>query len=231
MSRPDSRRLRRRSPRTFPHTHRVRDGLADYIRDKHLDHPVIVGHSLGGFLALALGSKYPALVGKLVIVDAYPFMAGLADPETTPVKAKEMAAQMRQYIGGQSQDDYERYVKSGVSTRGMVTSESNFNRITAWGLASDRSAVADAMSEMFAADLRESIANIRTPVLVLGSWIAYKQYTDHSRTEANLHRQYAKLPGVRIEVTDTARHFIMWDDPDWMFAAMDPFLAPAKSDR
>ena len=34
-----------------PMLEKVRDGLAAYIRKNKLDHPVIVGHSLGGFLA------------------------------------------------------------------------------------------------------------------------------------------------------------------------------------
>jgi pimeloyl-ACP methyl ester carboxylesterase len=207
-----------------PMLDRVRDGVADYIRDKRLDHPVIAGHSLGGFLALSVAAKYPLLVGKLVIVDVYPFMAGLMDPSVTPAKAKEIAAQMRKHFGDQTQEEYERYVKSGVATRSMVASESNFDRIVAWGLASDRTAVADAMSEMYAADLREEMVNIKSPALVLGTWIAYKQYTDRARTEANLRRQYATLAGVRIEVTDSAHHFIMWDDPEWMFGLMDAFL-------
>ena len=220
-------------PRTAaPMLDRVRDGIAEYIQQKHLDRPVIVGHSLGGFLALALASKYPALVGGLVIVDAYPFMAGLSDPTATPAKAKEIGARMRQAIGGQTQADYERYVKSGTGTRLMVTSDSDFARIVAWGLGSDRTAVADGMSEMFGVDLRDDLAGIKSPTLVLGSWIAYKQYTDRARTEGNLRAQYAKLAGVRIEVTDTARHFIMWDDPNWMFGLMDRFLAePAAAAR
>ncbi len=58
----------------------------------------------------------------------------------------------------------------------------------------------------------------------LGTWIGYKPYTDRERTEANLRGQYAKLAGVRIEVTDTAHHFIMWDDPNWMFGRIDRFF-------
>jgi pimeloyl-ACP methyl ester carboxylesterase len=212
-----------------PMLEKVRDGLAAYIRKNKLDHPVIVGHSLGGFLALDLAAKYPDLTGKLVIVDSYPFMAGIADPETTPAKAKEAATQMRQYIGGQSQDQYERYTKSGVATRTMVAKESDFDRIVVWGLASDRTAVGDAMAEMFATDLRDDLANIKSPTLVFGSWIAYSQYTDHKRTEANLRAQYAKLKGVEIQVDDTAHHFIMWDDPDWMFAHLDRFLKVGKT--
>ena len=213
-------------PRTAaPMLDRVRDGIAAYIQEKHLDRPVIVGHSLGGFLALALASKYPALVGRVVIVDAYPFLPAVMNPTATLASAKQMAEQMKKAIAGQTQADYERYVKSGVGTRLMVISDSDFARIVAWGLSSDRTAVADAMSEMFGVDLRDDLAGIKSPTLVLGSWIAYKQYTDRARTEANLRAQYAKLAGVRIEVTDTAHHFIMWDDPKWMFGVMDRFLA------
>jgi pimeloyl-ACP methyl ester carboxylesterase len=203
---------------------RVRDGLADYIRKNKLDHPVIIGHSLGGFLALDLAAKYPDLPGRIVIVDSYPFFAGVADPKATPESARQAAASMRQYMSAQTQDAYERFVKSGLGTRDMVEKESDFNRVVAWGLASDRTAVADVMAELYGADLRDELAAIKVPALVFGSWIGFKQYTDRARTEANLHAQYAKLAGVEIEVTDTAHHFIMWDDPAWMFGRLDRFL-------
>jgi pimeloyl-ACP methyl ester carboxylesterase len=202
----------------------VRDAIAAYIREKNLDRPVLIGHSLGGYWALAVASRYPKLAGPIVIVDAYPFLGGLMDPDVTAEQALANAAKMREYMGQQSQDMYERYVRSGLSTRPMVSKDSDFETLIEWGLASDRTAVTDAMSELFAADLREELAAIETPALVLGAWIGYKQYTDHKRTEANLRRQYAKLKGVEIQVTDTASHFIMWDDPDWMFARIDPFL-------
>ncbi len=209
-----------------PMLDKVRDGLAAYIRDHKLAKPIIVGHSLGGFLALALAAKYPDLPGRLVIVDSYPFLAGVMDPKATAETGRQMAAQMHQYMDPQTQDDYERYVKSGVGSRAMVTKESDFDRIVAWGLASDRTAVTDAMAELFTADLRASLAAIKSPTLVLGTWIGYKQYgANRESTLANLRAQYAKLSGVELRVTDTARHFIMWDDPAWMFDAMDRFLA------
>jgi pimeloyl-ACP methyl ester carboxylesterase len=208
-----------------PMLEKVRDGLADYIRTHKLDHPVIIGHSLGGFVALDFGARYPDVPSRLVIVDAYPFFAGIADPKTTVEQARARAEQIRGYE--MSQDAYERYVKSGVSTRDMVTAEAKFDRITAWGLASDRTAVADAMAELYGADLRDALAKIKVPTLVLGSWIAYAKYTDHARTEANLRVQYAKLAGVEIQITDTAHHFIMWDDPEWMFRHLDRFVGQA----
>jgi pimeloyl-ACP methyl ester carboxylesterase len=206
----------------------VRDGIADYIRKNHLTKPIVIGHSLGGYLALDLAARYPELPGKLVIVDAYPFFAGITDPDITPAKVKEMAAGMRQYYDAQDQDMYERATKSGMATRMMVTKDSDLDRLIAWGLTTDRTAAADAMCELFAGDLRDGLASIKSPTLVLGAWIGYKAYTDRERVEANLRRQYAKLAGVEIQITDTARHFIMWDDPDWMFGQLDRFLGLAK---
>jgi len=145
-----------------PMLDRVRDGLADYIRKNQIEKPVIV--------------------------DAYPFFGGLSGPEVTPAKAQESVDRMRQYMGAQIQDMYERYVKSGVATRMMVTRDADFERIVGWGLASDRTAVTDAMCELFAADLRDELAIIKTPTLVLGTWIGASQYTDRQRTEANLRR-------------------------------------------
>ncbi len=208
----------------------VREGIADYIRTKKLDHPVIVGHSLGGFLALDLAARYPDLAGDLVIVDAYPMMAGVMDPAMTSEKAKEIAAQMRAGMMAQSQDTYERGVKSGLYTRAMVTKDSDLDRTIEWGLTTDRTAGADAMSELFAADLRGDLAKIKSRALVMGTWIGYKEYgATHDGIETNMRAQYAKLAGVQIAISDTARHFIMWDDPNWMFAQMDHFFAPAKT--
>ncbi len=213
-----------------PFLAKVREGLADYIRTNKLDHPVIVGHSLGGYLALDLAVHYPGLTGKLVIVDSYPMLAGVTDPSITAEKAKAMGDQIRKGMMQQSQDTYERTTKSGIYTRAMVTKDSDLERTIEWGLKSDRTAVADAMSELFGADLRADVANIKVPTLVLGSWIGYKEYgADHASVEANMRAQYAKLAGVQIAITDTARHFIMWDDPNWMFAQMDPFLISVKT--
>ena len=203
----------------------VRENLADYIRKNKLDHPVIVGHSLGGFLALSLSSKYPDLPGKLVIVDAYPSLAATMNPDISRADIEKSAAMTAQYMRSQDQDMYLRVVRSGVQTRAMVTKDSDLERLIAWGLASDRTAVADAMFEMMSADLRSDVERIQSPTLVMATWIGYKDYTSRDQIERGLHQQYSKLSGATLRITDTARHFIMWDDPNWMFGQMDEFLA------
>jgi pimeloyl-ACP methyl ester carboxylesterase len=208
----------------------MRDGIAQYIREQKLDHPIVVGHSLGGYLALDLAAHYPDLPGRLIIVDSYPMLAGVADPDMTTDKARQTGAQMRTMLERQSQDTYDRVTKSGIQTRAMVTKDSDLERVIGWSLKSDRSASIDALCELYSADLRDDVAKIKTPTLVMGAWIGYKEYgVTHEAVDANLHAQYSKLSGAQIAITDTARHFIMWDDPSWMFAQMDGFLTPAKA--
>jgi pimeloyl-ACP methyl ester carboxylesterase len=201
----------------------ARDAIAAYIREKKMVKPVIVGHSLGGYLAMDLAARYPDIPGRIVIVDSYPFLMELMDPGTTPEKAKGFVKQMVAYLNTQTQEQWDTYLKTNPALRGMVTKDSDFEKIMAWGLNTDRSAATDAMMELYSADARDELAKVRCPVMVLATYVGFPGATREG-TEENLKRQYAKLSGVEIHISSLARHFLMWDDPDWMFGQMDRFL-------
>ncbi|WP_228413744.1 alpha/beta fold hydrolase [Chryseobacterium sp. CH21] len=55
-------------------------GIADYIKNNKIDKPIIIGHSMGGGLALAIAADYSELVGKIIVVDALPCLAAMANP-------------------------------------------------------------------------------------------------------------------------------------------------------
>jgi hypothetical protein len=85
------------------------------------------------------------------------------------------------------------------------------------------------MFEFYTTDLRPDTAKIHVPVLVLGTWIAYKQYTTREAVLQSFETQYAQVGNRRILLADNARHFIMLDDPQWFFTNLDAFLAaPGK---
>jgi pimeloyl-ACP methyl ester carboxylesterase len=194
-----------------------------YIQEHKLNKPVIIGHSLGGYLALRFAIEHPDAAGAIVSVDGYP--GYLALNGGNPAEAKTVGQQMRTGMGQMTQEAYEGFVKDGTASRNMVTPDSDFQTLVRWGLASDRSAVADALAEIFGRDLQNELGAIRVPALMLAAWQSYAVYTDHDRHMATLREQFSKLKGVQIELNDTARHFIMWDDPQWMFGHMERFLA------
>ena len=204
----------------------VRRDLASYIREKKMDRPVIVGHSLGGVLALWLAERDPDLVGPLVIVDSLPFLAGVMDPGATADSVKAQAEQMRKMYSGPPTEQTEKMGETAV--KAMVTSPADFEMIMGWTRKSDRGAMGDAIYEMMTTDLRGDLDKITSPVLVIGTWVAYKQYATRAEVEKNFRTQYAGLKKYDFVMEDTARHFVMLDDPAGFYRAVDHFLATAK---
>jgi N-formylmaleamate deformylase len=209
----------------------VRAELPAYIRSRHLDKPIIVGHSLGGTLALAIAADNPDLVGPIVIVDSLPFLAGAQMQAATLEDANPSIAAMRSYFSSMTPKQYEDAARSGVATAFMVTSPADHETINQWSLATDQRTMAEAMADLMGIDLREDLARIRVPTLVLGTWSGLheqlKKYgTELSREDVvqTFARQYQKLASLHFALAETARHFIMFDDPQWFFQQLDAFL-------
>ncbi|PJJ21942.1 Pimeloyl-ACP methyl ester carboxylesterase [Janthinobacterium sp. OK676] len=196
--------------------------LADYIVAKKLAQPAIIGHSLGGFVALKMAIDHPRQTGKLVIVDSLPALGAAQLPSSTPEQLQAMATQMQAAMRAQDAAGASASQRRTVS--GMASAPADVERIIGWGQRSDRETVINAMGTLIASDLRQDVAKIKSPTLVLGTWIAYKDYAPRAAIEATFQQQYAQLPGVRIALADTARHFIMYDQPDWMVARIEQFL-------
>ena len=182
---------------------------------------MVLGHSLGGFMALALSAAQPEAIGPLVILDSLSFMAAIQNPATTVESVRPMAENMRQ----QMKQGHQPAAAQRQMVAGMVTDTARQAQVARWGTASDAATVAQAMYDMYTIDLRAEISRIQQPVLVLGAWAAYKQYgSTKESTRAIFTQQYAKLPGVRIEMSEAGRYFLMYDDTAWFFAQSDAFL-------
>jgi hypothetical protein len=121
----------------------------------------------------------------------------------------------------------------------MVTSATDAARLIEWSASTDRQTLTRALTEGYTVDLRDEIGRVTSPVLVLATWRGW-----HDQLAANgvdvpkpsfvetFAAQYARLPALHFALHDTARHFIMWDDPAWFFREVDAFLAdPAAATR
>jgi len=213
----------------------VREQLVSYIEQNHLRKPVIVGHSLGGTLALDLAAQHPDVVGPVVIVDSLPFMAGAWFQAKTLDDAKPMITGMKGYMDSQTREQYDAFVRSGMTTKFMVNNPADVQTLIQWGLSSDPKTVTNAMVELLSEDLRPELANIKSPTLVLGTWSGLKdsmqqngiQITKESIANT-FQEQYAHLRPFNFALADHSRHFIMWDDPEWFFQQLDGFLAKSQ---
>jgi len=202
----------------------VREELATYINEHRLEKPVIVGHSLGGFVALDLAIHHPDLPGELVIVDSLPFLLAAIQPDATVESARKAAQMASSSFQHMDRATYSKMVRGGPNGSTMATKDKDLERIVNWGVASDGATVAKAMTELYTTDLRRGISKISCPTMVIGTWLGYAPYSSHAHAEEVFSEQYRPLKGARIEIVDTARHFVMLDDPEWLFEKMDSFL-------
>ena len=79
------------------------------------------------------------------------------------------------------------------------------------------------LAELSSTDLREQVASITSPVLLIAALGSIPEPMRPTAEQA-YRAQVARIPGARVKIAMT-RHFIMLDDPAFVFAAMDEFLA------
>ena len=185
-------------------------------------HPVVVGHSLGGLVALMLADKYPGDVRKMVIVDTLPFYAVLFDPAATTETTKPYAEQMKQQMAAIPADQYA--AMQGMIAAQLVKDPAGQKLVAASSGASDRTVVVEAMVEDMLTDLRVDVAKIQTPTLVLYEYDPTLQQPDAAAYEASMKAGYAPMPHVTLVRMDGSRHFIMYDQPAKFDAALEGFL-------
>ena len=198
----------------------VRNEIIQYTKDRKLQKPMLIGHSLGAFMTLWLQSVEPDLFGKSICVDGLPFVSAVGKPETTV----ELLKNNPQFNKAAVIENFkalptENYVKN--MTKAMlyqVNDSVRAKQIAEWSFKSDRTTLGSTIVEMSTTDLRQEIEKIKAPILVLTSLWGNKE-----ASEKEYGIQYAKLKNKTIKVAN-AKHFIMYDTPEWFYNEIDLFL-------
>ena len=201
--------------------------LAGVVEDLHayieasIMHPAVVGHSMGGLLALMLADKYPADVRKMVIVDTLPFYGMVFDPTGTVESLSAQGKVIHDQLIAMPADQYAAMIP--ISMSALVKNADGQKLVTAMTVASDRAVFANSMLEDLQTDLRPDLAKIKTPALLLYPWDASVS-PDPTGIDAVYLLAYKPMPNMKLVRIDDSRHFIMYDQPAKMDAAIEEFL-------
>jgi pimeloyl-ACP methyl ester carboxylesterase len=200
----------------------VVEQLHQYIVTNHLQPVPVIGHSLGGLLALMLAQAHPEDVSKLLIVDTLPFYGLVFDRAATVDSARPQAQAMHDQFVAMPSDQFA--ASAPFFTERLVKDPEGQRQVSASSIASDRTVFANAMLEDLGTDLRPQLAGIKTPMTLLYPYETAEGPAD--QVTALYTTAYAAKPDIHLIRIDDSRHFIMYDQPAAFDKAVQSFLKP-----
>ena len=200
----------------------VAEEVARYIAEEKLGKPALVGHSMGGTIAMMVAARHPDEVGKLMVVDMHPFVGQLyGGPTATADSVRPIADAMRARSAKATPEERDRERRGTVTA--MINTESERAGPIEDSLASDPNAVANAFAELIVTDLRPELKSITAPTTVLYVTPAGAPFTDE-QMDAGYKAAYADLSGVMLKRIPKSAHYIMLDAPDAFADEVKAFL-------
>jgi len=201
----------------------VADEIARYVKESGLEKPALVGHSLGGTLALLVATRHPGAAGKVMVVDMLPFLGVLFGPPGTTARTVEpVAAQLRARTAASTGDDRRKVVEATIAT--MVKDEAMRAGPVAHTLATDPALSGQALYELITTDLRPDLPKITVPLTVL--WVRPPSVPLTQEQMGMVYKlSYATAPQAVVKHVPDSLHFIMFDQPQAFQAELGAFLS------
>jgi pimeloyl-ACP methyl ester carboxylesterase len=200
----------------------ARAAVEALIASRHLDKPVLIGHSLGGTLGLAVAEDQPATVGGVIGIDGLPVMPGT---EQMPAAARTQAAQrMQGAMAHQTPTVFASQQQTYMRTIGVLdmTMADELAKLSA---RSDPASAGQYAADDVALDLRPGLQSITAPVLML---VPFYDQDSVGITENDKVAYYRDLmqgtPKLQVTAIAPARHFAMFDQPGMVNDAIRAFL-------
>lgn len=185
----------------------VADEIARYIAEARLGAPAIIGHSMGGLLAMLVALRAPARAGALMVVEMLPAGAGMVGGTASGMGF--LASQLRGYFT---------QTEAGRRAFANILRDATPN-----GADSDQDVIAAALDEIASTDLGPQLARLRAPLTVVPALPA-----DAKLREAVLPRfraAYRPAAGARITPVGPSGHMVMFDQPAKFASIVRSFFA------
>ncbi|MDO6471544.1 alpha/beta fold hydrolase [Maribacter sp. 1_MG-2023] len=186
---------------------KIKDGVVNYISEKQLENPVLLGHSLGGALALWMAADGNSFK-ELIIVDALPSTGALMMPD---FKSEYMVydSPYNKQLLAMGDSDFEAMAQQMANS--ITKEKSNQEIVKNWMIQADRETYVYGYTDLLKLDLREDLAKINSPVTILAATEPYG--LEMAKSTYDL--QYKALAEYTIEFANGSSHFIMYDQPQW----------------
>jgi pimeloyl-ACP methyl ester carboxylesterase len=170
---------------------------------QHIEKPIVIGHSLGGTLAIMLAEQHSDRLRAAIAVDGLPIFPGF---EALTADQRKLAAQRFASMPGDP----------AAALPQLITAKSDVDAITPLVRKSDPHAVAQWASEDLMLDLRPQLGKVSIPLLEIGAGAQNASYYP---------TLLAGDPSAHVVAIENTRHFIMYDQPQALHAQIARFVS------
>jgi pimeloyl-ACP methyl ester carboxylesterase len=184
----------------------IKHDLDNYIEQNKFEDLSIIGHSMGGTLALWIASEKKFDIKSMLVIDALPCMGALMIPNYSSENISYDTPYGRNLLS-MSDSDF-----SGMAmnfAKFMCKNISKHEQIANWIKVSDRKTYVHGYFDLLKVDLRKALANIDTPVRILAAANPSKSMVENAYNE-----QYVLLENKEVIYVEDSAHFIMYDQYD-----------------
>jgi pimeloyl-ACP methyl ester carboxylesterase len=200
--------------------------LLQWIKRQKIDKPVLIGHSLGGTLALRFAGEHADLISGVVAVDGLPIFPGME--RVSAEQRQAMAAQIRSTMAAATPEQF-RAQSLGYMQKIGVIDPQLAARYAPMNARSDIQASAQYMAEDLAFDGRARLKSADVPILEISPYNAPDfSVPPIAMSEAQKTAYYQSLlanaPNAKVVSISPSRHFVMLDQPVKFQQALDGFL-------
>ncbi|HTE27782.1 alpha/beta fold hydrolase [Flavitalea sp.] len=194
----------------------IKKQLADYIRNEKLSNITLIGHSMGGNLGVDIAAEMPDRVAGLIIIESLPCMRELMMPGV-PASSVTYNNSYNTRLLVVSPEDFKKMVNGTSAYMTNVTSK--VEELNNWSIKADRKTYVYGYTDLLKLDLRDRLSAINTQTLILGA-----SFPDKKVILSNYEKQYSNLKNKEIVIADSSKHFIMFDQPAWLYAQVNNYL-------
>lgn len=198
----------------------VANEIRRYIARQRMEKPALIGHSLGGQIALRVAAAEGRGIGRVMVVDAAPFFPSLISDAARSQDVEPIARIAYSALMLLGDDALRNRQALGADLGGA--SDALFGTLGWQG--GDRRVLAQGLYEVMTADLRGRLRDITAPVTVVYGW-STDDANPRARVDALFRAGYRGLrEPARFERIEGAEHMVMIDQPARFLAAVERFL-------
>lgn len=195
--------------------------ISRYIDEQGLERPALIGHSMGGQVALRVAADGGDSIGRVMLVDSSPFFPSLIDRGATRADVEPLARLAYQGVLMLGDD----LLRSRPAAMGLdlgAGADRVFNGLGWQG--GDRRVLAQGVFEVLTTDLRHRLPDITAPVTVVYGWSA-DAGSPRAVVDDLFRYSFMNLrQPARFQRIQGAEHMVMIDQPRAFERAVLTFL-------